>query len=341
MDTDKYKFDFIVHGDKIGEMESWFEKFGSHVYHVPPRSHKPIKNILGIASIIKNGYYDVVHCHQDYKGAIAMLLSKHYDVETRIIHSHRSYPPEKAYQKAFRYIQTIIIKRTATHLMACGRQAGEWLYGNKIINNNVIILNNAIQTDKFQFSKTERDKLRKYLNVENSIVVGHIGRFSNQKNHDLLIDIFYNYSKINLDAILILIGDGILRNKIEEKVNTLGIANKILFLGMRDDVHKLLNVMDVFILPSRYEGLGIVAIEAQANGLPVICSKYVPKEVDITHKIYYVEKNEYNNITIWCNLIKKAAQCGRYEKDLCVLIQAGYDINIESSKLESIYNGAL
>ena len=337
MKTREFRFDFIVHGDKIGEMEPWFEGFGSRIFHVVPRSKNPLKNVHNIAAIIKNGHYDVVHCHQDYHGAIAMLLAKHYGVKTRIIHCHRSFPPEKAYQKVSRNIQTAIIKHSATKLLACGRQASEWLYGqDAITQNKVFILNNAIETDTFQFSQEKREKVRKQLRIENAVVIGHVGRFSYEKNHNFLIDIFYEYIKKCPNVILLLIGDGELKNEVEKEVNALGIAEKIRLLGIRDDVPDLLNAMDVFVLPSRYEGLGIVAIEAQANGLPIVCSGYVPKEVAVTNAVCFIDQSKYNDITAWCASIDAAIQKGR--SDHCSAIKsAGYDICTEAKKLEEIY----
>ena len=340
MNTDEFKIDFIVHGDKIGELEKWFESYGSKIYHVSPRKKNPIKNIRQIASVIKNGNYDVVHCRQDYHGAIAMWLSKRYGVKIRIIHSHRAYPPEKLHQKFVRIIETKIVKKTATHFMACGILAGEWLYGKKAVaENKVIVLNNATELDKFVYSKEKRDKIRGLYSLdENAVVLGHVGRFTEQKNHDLLINIFYGYLKECPNAYLMLVGDGALRKSIEKKVNNLGIEKNVLFLGVRNDVPDLLNAMDVFVLPSRYEGLGNVAIESQANGLPVICSGFVPHDVAISDNVLFVEKGKYTDILRWVSAIDKALEKGR-SNNIEALRKAGYDITIEAKKLEEIYRG--
>ena len=219
MNTEGLQIDFIVHGGKIGELEKWFQSYGSEIFHVTPRSVNPIKNVREIASVIKRGNYDVVHCRQDYHGAIAMWLSKRYGVKIRIIHSHRAYPPEKLHQKFVRIIETKIVKKTATHFMACGILAGEWLYGKKAVaENKVIVLNNATELDKFVYSKEKRDKIRGLYSLdENAVVLGHVGRFTEQKNHDLLINIFYGYLKECPNAYLMLVGDGALRKSIEKR----------------------------------------------------------------------------------------------------------------------------
>lgn len=339
IDKNEFRFDFIVHGDKIGELEPWFKGYGSKIFHITPRSRNPIKNILEIASIIKKGNYDVVHCHQDYHGAIAMLLSKHYGVKKRIIHCHIALLHEKKYKEILRYIGAFIVKKTATNLMACGLQAGEWLYGKKAISqNNVIILNNAIQIDKYLYSLEKREKIRRQFSLEDAIVIGHVGRFTYQKNHALLIDIFYEFLKENPSAVLILIGDGELRDAVEKKIKSLGIQDKVRLLGVRNDVPDLLNAMDVFVLTSRNEGLGIVVIESQANGLPIVCSGYVPKEVAITDGVFFVEKGKYTDVSQWLAEINKALKKGR-SKNILALKKAGYDIKIEAKKLEAIYKG--
>lgn len=339
MDKDKFKFDFIVHGEKIGELEQWFKAFGSNVFHVTPRSQNPIKNIREIASIIKRGNYNVVHCHQDYHGAIAMNLAKHYGVKKRIIHCHRAFPPEKLYQKIFRKIGTLILKKTATHFMACGREAGEWLYGKKAVSENkVIVLNNAIHLDKFFYSEEKRERLRKDLCPIDAIVIGHIGRFTFLKNHDLLIDIFNEYLKKCPRAFLMLIGDGELRESVENKIKNLGIEENVMLLGVRNDVSDLLNAMDMFILPSRSEGLAVVTIETQANGLPIVCSGHVTKEVAVTSSVIFVDKANYTNISNWISAIDKALEKGR-SNYIDTMKKAGFDITIEAKKLEEIYRG--
>ena len=338
MNKDEFRFDFIVHGGKIGELEKWFQSYGSEIFHVTPRSVNPIKNVREIASVIKRGNYDVVHCHQDYHGAIAMLLAKHYGVEKRIIHCHRAFPPEKWYHKIIRGIETFIIKKTATNFMACSSYAAEWLFGKKAFLQNVILLKNAIQLERFLFSNEKRENIRKELKLESSLVIGHVGRFTYPKNHDLLIDIFAEYLKKCPYAVLVLVGEGELRGKVEEKIKFLGIEDNVQMLGVRNDVPDLLNAMDVFVLPSRYEGLGNVAIESQANGLPVICSGFVPHDVAISDNVLFVEKGKYTDILRWVSAIDKALEKGR-SNNIEALRKAGYDITIEAKKLEEIYRG--
>ena len=159
---------------------------------------------------------------------------------------------------------------------------------------------NAIDTEKYRFNPEIRDEVRCSLGIQDKFVIGHIGRFVYQKNHDFLIDIFNEVHKQNHNAVLLIIGVGILLHDVKSKVHRLGLDNAVMFLGVRQDAYKFYQAFDVFLLPSRYEGLGIVAIEAQTSGLPVICSDNVPQETKISNNIFYLSIN--NNLMKWTNI---------------------------------------
>ena len=181
-------------------------------------------------------------------------------------------------------------KKYATDYFACSELAGRWLFGDKTFEQGkVTIINNAIDLDKFKYDEKVRKEKRKELNInDDTLVVGHIGRFVAQKNHTFLIDIFSELHKKEKNSILLLIGQGPLIGEIKQKVETLGISDSVKFLGQRDDVNELYNAMDLFLFPSLYEGLGMVLIEAQANGLPCIASTEVPKNARVSKKISFV-----------------------------------------------------
>ena len=168
--------------------------------------------------------------------------------------------------------------------LACSKEAGEWLFGN----TQFIVLNNGIDVSKYVFNQNIREEYRKILGFSDELVLGHVGRFSNQKNHNFLIDIFYEIIKINKKSKLILIGTGELENEIKEKVESLSLKEKVIFLGARADVNKIMQAMDVFILPSLFEGLPVVGVEAQASGLPCIISDTVSKDVKITDSVLQI-----------------------------------------------------
>lgn len=338
MDPMAFATDFVVCGEDIGGMESWFESRGSRIYHIPPRTRKPLENVHALKNIIVTGHYDVLHCHQDYHGAVAVAMAKHFGVPTRIIHSHQAYPPESAVKSMRRLIESQIVMRDATVLAACGTLAGTWLYGREAVDSGqVTILHNAIDVDAFGFSAAARKQLRDELCIaENTTVIGHIGRFTKQKNHALLINIFAEFHRREPNSVLLLAGDGPMLQATKRQTAQIGIENAVFFLGVRSDVPRLLSGMDVFLLPSLWEGLGIAAVEAQVNGLPCICSHMVPEEVRLSEQLCFMPKTSYSDLSAWCCMLERLSTVGRADGRAAARA-AGYDISCEARKLEELY----
>jgi len=182
------------------------------------------------------------------------------------------------------------ILKYSTDLFGCSKEACEFLFGERCFNDNrVRIINNGIETENFVFNEEIRVKMREELGIKDStIVVGHVGRFSYPKNHDFLIDIFKKVNEKNRNTLLLLVGDGNLREAIERKVEYLGLSNRVIFAGIRSDVADVLQAMDIFVFPSLYEGLPVTLVEAQASGLPCVISDNITKQVQITDLIHPV-----------------------------------------------------
>ena len=337
MDQKKYIFDFAVMGEEVGELEEWFEERGSRVYHLTPRSISFRKNTKELQQIIKKGNYDVVHCNQDYKSLIAIMLAKFYGVRTRIVHCHRAFPPETAKGLLVRKLSTVLLKCFANVFIGCGENAAKWLYGGRMLKSGkVIVLNNAIDLEKYTFSPEKREQIRHELGIESKIVLGNVARMTGVKNHKLLVDIFAKFHQQNDQSSLLLVGDGELMDEIKDYCRSLGLSESVIFLGARSDVDELLSAMDVFVLTSLSEGLGMVLIEAQANELPAVCSPFVPKEVKLKQNVLFASEDDYENTESWCSVIEDALNIGRME-NMEVLAQAGFDIRREAKKLEKIY----
>lgn len=337
MNQKEYIFDFIVMGSEVGELEEWFESRGSHVYHVTPRSVSFAKNTEELNQIIKKGNYDVVHCHQDYKSLIAIILAKLHGVKMRIVHSHQAILKESTKNYVVRKISILLIKYFANVFIGCSKSAVKWLYGERMLQTGkAIVLNNAIDLEKYAFSEEKRKQIKIQLGLENKLILGNVARITEVKNHKLLVDIFSKFHQQNNQSVLLLVGDGELMGEIKDYVNSVGLSETIRFLGARSDVHELLSAMDVFVLTSRSEGLGMVIVEAQANGLPAVCSPFVPSEVGLQRNVLFISENDYENTEAWCSCIKKALDNGRLE-EITALTQAGYDIHQEVIKLEKIY----
>ncbi len=339
MDQNEFVFDVVVQSKRKGEMEEWFEQRGSHIFHVPRRSESFIGNTRALARIIRNGNYDVVHCHQDYKSATAMLLAKWYGVKTRIVHSHLAFPQEKTKAKMIRLASTWLLKRTANVFLGCGRDAARWLYGEKMLaSGKAKVLNNAIELERYAYSEENRKKIREELGLKNKMVIGHVGRFTYQKNQKLLIDIFAEYAKQNPEAVLVSVGKGELMEEVQTYSDSLGLGNRIKYLGLRDDVPEILSAFDGFVLPSRFEGLAIVMVEVQANGLPVVCSPYVTEELKLTSGVEFVSEEKYADPFEWCAGLDRTLEKGRYN-GIRELTEAGFSIREEAKKLEQLYSG--
>lgn len=337
MNQNEYVFDFIVMGTEVGELEEWFESRGSHIYHVPPRSDNFKKNTAELKQIIKKGNYDVVHCHQDYKSLIAIAIAKLYGVKTRIVHCHQAFPKESVKKRVIRRLSTLLIKRFANVFIGCGEDAAKWLYGERMLKKGkAIILNNAIDLERYAFSKEKRNQIRFELGLENKLVLGSVARITGVKNHKLLVDVFAKFHRHKEQSVLLLVGDGELADEIKGYCQELNLSESVIFLGARSDVHELLSAMDVSILTSRSEGLALTMVEAQANGIPAVCSPYVTKELGLQKNVIFVQKKYYENTEAWCSVIEEALDIGRLS-DVTALTQAGYDIYREAKKLEKIY----
>ena len=223
-----------------------------------------------------------------------------------------------------------------TEYFACSKLAAEWKYPKSVINKEkYVIIENAIDKSKFYYSEDIRKKTREELHIEDKFVVGHIGRFSLQKNHSFLIDIFNEISKEREDAVLILAGVGELQEEIKEKVKILGIDKKVMFLNIRKDVNEILNAMDIFVLPSFFEGLPVVGVEAEATGLPVYTSENVTRELPIKEISHFYSLED--SAKDWADNILQS-YCGFTRKSTTEkIIKNGYEIATAAKKLENIY----
>lgn len=334
IDKSIIQFDFLVHRTKRGTFDDEIESMGGKIYRLPKLNpfSKHYKRALG-NFFDEHPEYQIIHVHQDCLSSVILKVAKKHGIEVRIAHSHSS-----SQNKDLKYPIKLFYKRLipiyATDLFACSDEAGKWMFNGAPFT----VLNNAIDAKKYIYDEDKRNQMRTKLGIEPSeVVLGHVGRFSPPKNHDYLIDIFYEFQKTH-HAKLLLVGDGKLRERIVEKVKKLGIEDKVIFTGIRSDVEDLMQAMDVFVFPSLYEGLGIVDIEAQANGLPCLISDKVPIECKKTKFVYQLELGK--GAVNWANAIESLTKVNRENTydDICL---AGFDINQNVKLLESFYLNVL
>ena len=278
IDRNKIQFDFIVDADSSVPQRTEIESLGGRVIEVPPYQ-KIEKYIKTLKKVFKENNYKIVHSHLNTLSVFPLYAAKRAGVPVRIAHNHSTAGKGEHKKNVLKYMLRPFARLYPTHLAACSEYAGDWLFGKGAVERGeVTVFNNAIDLDKFRFNKEVRDSVRKELGVEESFVVGHVGRFCYQKNHEFLIDIFDEIHKRRKDSVLLLIGEGGLTADVKKQVAEKGLKDCVRFLGNRTDVNRLYQAMDVFVLPSRYEGLPVVGVEAQAAGLPCILSDAMTSE---------------------------------------------------------------
>lgn len=290
IDRNKIQFDFICDEDSTNIPYDEIEKLGGRVIIVPPYQHI-FAYLKKLKQIFKENKYKIVHSHINALSVFPLYAAKCAGVPVRIAHSHSTSNKKEWKKTLMKNMLRPFSKVFATDYMCCSELAGRWLFGNKTYDEGkVYLLNNAIDVEKFAYNEDVRKAKRKELEIaDDTFVIGHIGRFVAQKNHTFLIDIFNEVHKEKENSILLLVGQGPLENEIKEKVNRLGLSDSVKFLGQRDDVSELYQVMDLLLFPSLYEGLGMVVVEAQVSGLSCIVSTAIPKNANINDRITFMD----------------------------------------------------
>lgn len=335
-DRNKIQIDFVSIGMQKSVYDDEIESLGGKIYYVPKKSRNYLGYINSLRNIFKSGNYKIVHTHMDAMGMTVLKEAKKCKIPVRIAHSHNTKHLTNNFIKLkINEYARKNINKYATHMFACSDLAGKWLFGESVYNQGrVEIVRNAIDIDKFIYDKNKRYNLRfKYGISNDEIVIGHVGRFDYQKNHEFIVDFF---AKLNSNKYkLILVGDGHLKEKIKMKIRDKAIKNNVIIIDSCDNVNELYNIFDIFILPSHFEGLGIVAIEAQVNGIPCIVSSNVPKEVKISEHIEFLS---IENTEPWCKMVDKCIEKNKSRIiDSEFVTNRGYNIKFEAKKMQEKY----
>lgn len=332
IDKTKVQFDFIIDGYNETPIDEEIKSMGGKVYKIEPYEKNIFKNMLQCYKIFKTNKYTIVHCHLNTLSVFPLFVAWICKIKIRICHNHSTAAKGEGKKNLIKYILLPFSKLFATHYCACSELSGRWIFGNKFYNKGKVkLIKNAIDINRYSYNKFVRDKKREQMNLNNKFVIGHVGRFVYQKNHNFLIDIFNEAYKINNNLILILVGDGRLKNQIQYKVKNLGLKDNILFLGNRFDVPELMQAIDLFLLPSFYEGLPVVGIEAQAAGLKCIFSDSITYETKITDLVEFISLNKSSKY--WANqIIKYSDRYNRENTDIQIK-KAGYEIKIAAHNL--------
>lgn len=332
IDRTKVQFDFLVHRDFEADYDKEIEALGGRIYRISRLNPFSKKYLNELDLFFKeHKEYKIVHSHLDCMAGIPLKYAKKNGISCRIAHAHSSNQ-----DKNLKYPLKLIFKRNivkyANDCFACGQVAGQWMFGGK----NFQILNNAIDAKQYIFDDKKRIHIRKMLEIdESAFVVGHIGRFEAVKNHTFLLDVFYEVLKKQENSVLILVGDGTLKDEIKQKCEKLKMNKKVIFTGLRDDVPDVLQAVDVFILPSLYEGLGIVNVEAQAAGLPCLISERVPMECEMV-KGLVKQINLDKGAKYWAEKTLEQANHQR-RNTYSDILKSGFDIQQNAIWLSNFY----
>lgn len=337
IDRSKVQFDFVVQVEEKASFDDEIVSLGGRIFHCPAFNAKNYflyKKWWNQFFEKHHKEYRAVHGHIGRSVSTFLKIARKYHLYT-IAHSHNTAPKGiksfliTAYAWPTRFL--------ADFYFACSVDAGVSRYGTRISKNQkkFKVLNNAIETRKFQFDEKVREEIRREYGIEQKIVIGHIGRFVNQKNHIFLLDIFEKIHSKCQDTILMLVGDGELRDSIQTKVKRMGLDDAVIFIGVQEDVSVLYQAMDVFVFPSLFEGLGIVAVEAQTTGLQCVISDAVSKECIVT-------KNQVSICSLkesaekWAEIVLKNSNYVRKDSSEQVIAH-GYDIHETAKWLSNFY----
>jgi len=338
IDRSKVQFDFLTHYKDKFFYDDEIESLGGIIYRLSFREdNKIVKYLNDLDLFFKTNHYDVVHSHMASTSLLTLKAAKKYGVKVRIIHSHNTSTDNTLKGR----VKNILLKQSAKYAsarFACGVAAGRFLFGE----NNFKVIHNAIDIQKFYEAKPLNNSEIRNLNLNDKFVIGHVGRFTPQKNHVFLINVFKDYLKTDPTARLILIGEGECESDIRLLVKRENLNEYVIFLGVQKDMPSLYKLFDVFLLPSLFEGLPVVGVESQAAGTPIIFSDNVTKEVALTQYAHF--ESIATGTKPWVDkikAIKNRAEIVAYQKELKKMKKDGYDIKTEAGMLTEYYSELL
>lgn len=336
IDHTKVQFDFLVHYQEDFFYDEEIRLIGGEIYKLSFRNDgnifKYIKDLDHFFSLHK---YDVVHGHMASTACFYLGIAKKYGIPVRIIHSHNT-STERTLKGFIKHKLLKYSTLFANQYFACAEKAGKYLYGK----HDFTIIHNAINLDVFTPNSQLRTTMRLNMDLDDKFIVGHIGRFNTQKNHKFMINIFAKLLKIVPKSVLVLVGEGELESNIIQQIAELGIQDNVKLLGVRKDINAIYNMLDVFILPSLFEGLPVVGIESQATGTLTLMSDKISREVQVSQLVEFLPIDTSNAQEKW---VKKLVEIANSSKIIAAnelkrqLQRNGYDINKEAEKLIELY----
>lgn len=337
LDKNKYQMDFAVAIVEKGFYDDEIIKMGGKIFNITPKSKGILQNFVDIKQLVKNGEYQyVLRISQHSLSALELLAAKLGGAKVRVFRSSNSNTTTGSKkQLVLHKICMFMPKYFANVRIAPSTEAAEYMFGKHCVKNGrAKLLHNAVDTTIYCYDEIARKSLRAEFGFnDNDFIIGHIGRFNQQKNHKFLIKIFNEVHKKRSDSYLVLVGSGELENQVKEQIKKLGIENNVIFAGLRNDVPKILSAFDMFLLPSLYEGMPNTVIEAQATGLPCVIADTITKEADITGLVSYLPLKDEAK---WANVLLKCSSLERNRITKEYFVRNKYDIDSTVVKFEAI-----
>lgn len=325
----KVDYLFCIHDKKIGIVEKQLIELGYSTFRIPKKSVNLLGYIFYLSKIIINHKIDILHVHQNYSGWIALLIGKLMGLKT-ICHGHQYYSDQPFYNKFHNWLVRPIILNSDFKI-ACTIESSNWLYNG----NHDFIIPNAFCTEEFSFNNFDRDFIRSKYNIGSETLYGHIARFSKQKNQKFLLQIFKELKKLDSRAKLMIIGEGEMEISLKKFAAKLEICD-IIWVLPNNQINKFFSSFDKFILPSLWEGLGIVAVESQASGLPTIISSLLPEDLDLTNQVHRIDLE--NSPEQWAKIINDIPLNLNRSVQQEIIKKSKYNITNNSNLLIKIYD---
>lgn len=341
---DEIQFDYYSMGN-FEKNDVYYDLIGmgSNIYEANLRHNRLIGHILlpfKFYSFLKKNIYSTVHINSDSAWKILMyaLPAKILRVNNVIIHSHSSEinGDHIKLKKMCHYIAKYMIKYCGTNFCGCSDESVKWMYGKVDNNKNIRIINNSVNAEKFKFNHSIREKIRNNLKVDDNYLIGTVGNFSYQKNPEFLVELIEKLNEYNEKRYkLIFVGEGSGEYKIKEMVKQKKLDDYVIFYGKTDKVYEVLSALDIFIMPSRFEGLPVSGIEAQTNGLSCVFSTEITKEVKITEFCEYINLSQ--PLSEWCEIINSIKLNNNRENAYKNTINRNFDIKYTAKQLKDLY----
>ena len=326
IDREQFQFDLVIPPDTFGPNGRELENLGASFYTLPRKGEHPIAFINGIRKLIKNNKYDAIHVHHHSSCYFPLFIALLCGVKCRVAQCHSYMVNESFLTRIKRYIGIILNDLTSNLRFACTEEAANHLFGKSRRLFPVTILPNGVEPEKFSFSEQTRSEAREELNIGGSeLVFGIVGRMTPEKNHKYLIDVLSEMLKIRKDVKLLLVGDGPIRKELIEYAEHKGVSDNAIFAGRRPDLVNMLCAMDVFTMPSIYEGSPVSAVEAYANGLPVVLSSSITKGLRFFSNVVYIDIDS-KSCELWAKAIIEFAKRGRDINAVSIINQNGYNV---------------